>query len=74
MWNPSKLFNKKFREKAHPEVKILEEITWLNKKNYAHFQDTMNCFKGIREDIIELTKKIDIIFDIKNLKERVEKL
>ena len=83
--DPVKKFNKIFREKAHPEAKILEEVQAIRELQFAVHEnltkqineknsDIENYFEAIQEDIEELTEKVDVILDIKKLKEKVENL
>jgi len=74
MWYASKKFNKKFREKAHPENKILKEIEFNGNRIITYHLDTLNHLGIIESKIQKLENKIDIILDIKNLKEKVKKL
>lgn len=74
-----KMINKKpepIPEDVIKELKtfITEEIKWIKKENNAHFQDIMNYFDAIQEQMKELTKKVDTILNIKILKERIEKI
>ncbi len=73
-FNPSKVFRKIFRDKAHPEAKIEKEIIWIIKELHAQFFDIINYFNDIQEDIKKLAEKVDIVLDIKNLKEKIDKL
>lgn len=76
--NPTMLFNKIFRKKAHPELEFNDKIKEIKEAQLdmervllAHILHLQDYFKASE---IEINKKLDIILDIKNLKDKVNAL
>ena len=72
--NPSKVFRKIFREKAHPEKEINEAIHSLRLLQCENHANLSGHFIIINKKIDKLTEKVDVILDIKDLKEKIDKL
>ena len=71
---PSTKFERKLRKKADPNTKVLERINELAKMNTANFRDMMNYVDTLESMIIRLVSKVDILIDIKELKDKVHAL
>ena len=82
MWNPSELFRKKFKEKAHPEEKTEAKIQDLRNLQWLHHRDLAENLMEINSKLdIEITAKINkldnkisILLDLKTLKEKIDKM
>jgi len=62
------------KKAAHPEDKIFEEIKWMKKEAEAHFLDTVNYITSLEKSIDKLNNKVDLLLDLKTLKEKIDKL
>ncbi len=74
MWNPSELFSKKFREKAHPEKEIEAKIQDARNLQWTHHADLAERLIEITAKLNKLDNKINILLDLKSLKEKIDKM
>ena len=73
MWNPD-IFTEKFREKAHPEVEFNEKVQEIKDFMLDSHRTSLAHTLQLQDKITNLTKKVEILLDLKSLKEKIDKM